>query len=574
MGLVLPSIIDEALDLVGVNWPNVDEDDYFETATAMRDFAEQFKSHGGDAHQAVTRILDSSEGWTVESMKKHWSHVNTGHLEKIPEIARLFADACDGVGQIVRGMKVKAGVELGVLAATIVAELAATPLTLGVSAAVAGGEIALMRTIAKRLIDEAVEQIVDELIAKVTEPVTGKLQELVSDMTLDLAEGAFNPGGGSGGGPGGSPGGSPGGMKLASAGDSGGSEVKQTVINHVEFEDGAGRVSRRGSDLGSQPGIHLGRSKKTFGRTKGKDTFTQAFDGILEGAIDGMEKAAKKVTEHVTYTLPDHVKAASRHLKRDDLDIGSEINKVEAGKVKKAEGDGDTPMYLLSDDGSIRQLHHDGTTSPVRSNDSSGVNDILGGKAWYPWNSKGEKQRKNKPGKGDTVNSSKVAPGSTPLARATQLGRYANRTERPASYIPGGNYASALHDDGKGNRFILVGASGEAHSERSIGHPLIKNGHEGSVSELYTEREPCQKNPKCDKYLAREFPDNLEVTHSAKYDQSEKAPDGEELSKYKRDREHRAYVKWLHEQWDQHGVTGGRTGTVMALSPSDNKFVP
>ncbi|MFI9172355.1 WXG100-like domain-containing protein [Streptomyces lincolnensis] len=563
MGLVLPSIIDEALDLIGVNWPNVDEDDYFEMATSMRDFAKDFEGHGGDADKAVNRILNSSEGWAVESMQKHWSHVKTGHLDKIPEVARLFADACDGVGQIIRGMKVKAGVELAVLAGTIVAELAAAPLTLGISAAVAAGEIALMRTIVKRLIDEATERIVDELVAKVTEPVTGKLQELVADTVLDLAEGAFNPGD------------NPGGMKLASAGDSdsGGSAGggKKTVIDHVEFEDGAGKVSRHGGDMGSQSGIHLGKSKTTFGRTKGKDTFTEAFDSILEGAIDGMEKAAKKVTDHVTDTVPDRVKTASRNLKRKDHDIGDEAEKVD---VKKVKHDGDTRMYLLSDDGSIRQLHHDGTTTPVRNNDSSGVNDVLGDKAWYPWNNKGEKQRKNKPNNGTTVNSTKVAPGSTDLARATQLGRYANRTERPDSYVPGGNYASALYDDGKGNRFILVGASGEAHSERSIGHPLIKKGQEGNVGELYTEREPCQKNPKCDKYLAREFPDNLDVTHSSKYDQSEKGPNGEDLSKYKKDREHRAYVKWLHDQWDQNGVSGGRTDTVMNLSPSDNKFVP
>ncbi|MER5478345.1 nucleic acid/nucleotide deaminase domain-containing protein [Streptomyces sp. NPDC002734] len=564
MGMVLPSIVDEALDLIGINWPNVDEDDYFEMATSMRDFAEQFETHGGDTHKAVTRILDSSEGWAVESMSKHWSHVKAGHLEKIPLVARLFADACDGVGRIIQGMKVKAGIELGVLAGTVVAALAATPFTLGISAGVAAGEIALIRTIAKRLIDEAVDQIVDELIAQVTEPVTGKLRELVADMALDLAEGAFNPGD------------PPAGMHLASAEGAGpsGNGGKATVINHAEFEDGAGKVSLHGVDLGGQSGIHLGRSKTTFHKTKGKDTFTAAFDGILEEAVESMEKAAKKVTDHVTDTLPERVKAASRHQKRKDLDTRDEIDKVEIKKARKDEGDGGTPMYLLSDDGSIRQLHHDGTTSPVRSNDSSGVNDVLGKEAWYPWNHREERQRKNKKSKGNKVSSTKVAPGSGELARATQLGRYANRTERPDSYIDGGNYASAMYDDKKGNRFILVGASGEAHSERSIGHPLIKNGHEGNVGELYTEREPCQKNPKCDKYLAREFPEGLEVTHSTKYDQSEKGPDGQELSKYRKDREHRAYIEWLHDQWDQHGVSGGRTDTVIDLSPSERKFVP
>ncbi|MFI7387363.1 nucleic acid/nucleotide deaminase domain-containing protein [Streptomyces sp. NPDC049813] len=564
MGLVLPSIIDEALDLIGVSWPNVDEDDYFEMATSMRDFAEEFEGRGGDADKAVTRILGSSEGWAVEAMQKHWSYVRSHHLEKIPEVARLFADACDGVGQIIRGLKVKAGVELGILAGTIVAELAAAPFTLGLSAAAAAGEIALMRTIVKRLIDEAVEQIVDALISKVTEPVTGKLQELVADMTLDLAEGAFNPGD------------KPGGLHLASAGDSdgegsgSGGAGKRTAIDHVEFEDGAGKVSRHGSDMGSQSGIHLGKSKSSFGRTKGKDALTATFDGILEGAFDVMEKASKKAADHVTHTLPERVKAASRHQKRKDHDVRDEVDRVD---VKKAKRDDSTPMYLLSDDGTIRHLHPNGTTTPVAHNDSSGVTDVLGDKAWYPWNNT-EKQRKNKRGKSGTVSSTKVAPGSTELARATQLGRHANRSERRDSYVPGGNYASALHDDGKGNRFILVGASGEAHSERSIGHPLIKKGHEGNVGELYTEREPCQKNPKCDKYLAREFRDDLEVTHSQKYDQHEKDANGEDLSKYKKDREHRAYVKWLHDEWDRKGHSGGRTDTVMDLSPADNKFVP
>ncbi|MFJ8821174.1 nucleic acid/nucleotide deaminase domain-containing protein [Streptomyces sp. NPDC102467] len=560
MGLVLPSIIDEALDLIGVSWPNVDEDDYFEMATSMRDFAEEFEGRGGDADKAVTRILGSSEGWAVDSMQKHWSHVKTGHLDKIPEVARLFAEACDAVGQIIRGLKVKAGVELGILAGTIVAELAAAPFTLGISAAVAAGEIALMRTIVKRIVDEAVDQIVDALMAKVTEPVTAKLAELVSDMALDLAEGAFNPGD------------KPGGMKLASAGDDdggSGSAGKRTVIDHFEFEDGAGKVSRHGSDMGSQSGIHLSKSKSAFSRTKGKDSFSEPWEGVLEGAIDGMVEAAKKVTDHVTDTVPDRVKAASRHQKRKDHDVRDEAEKVDVKKVKR---DGGTPMYLLSDDGSIRQLHPNGKTTPVAHNDSSGVKDVLGDKAWYPWTT-GEKQRKDKPAKG-TVGSTKVAPGSTELARASQLGRFANRTERLDSYIPGGNYASALHDDGKGKKFILVGASGRAHSERSIGHPLIKKGHEGNVGELYTEREPCQKNPKCNKYLAREFPDHLEVTHSQKYDQSEKGADGKELSGHRKDREHRAYVKWLHGQWDQHGVEGGRTDTVMNFSPTDNKFVP
>ena len=67
MGYVLPGWLDEILDFIGINWPNVDEDDYREMADAMREFAEKFEGHGGEAHAAVNRILASSEGYATRS---------------------------------------------------------------------------------------------------------------------------------------------------------------------------------------------------------------------------------------------------------------------------------------------------------------------------------------------------------------------------------------------------------------------------------------------------------------------------------------------------------------------------
>lgn len=78
----------------------------------------------------------------------------------------------------------------------------------------------------------------------------------------------------------------------------------------------------------------------------------------------------------------------------------------------------------------------------------------------------------------------------------------------------------------------------------------------------------------CDQWLAEHFDKDMDVTHSAKYDQDEMRPDGTELSKYRQDREHRAYVKWLHQQWKDHGVSGGTSNTMINLGQSENKFLP
>ncbi|MFE4248678.1 hypothetical protein ACFRU3_04130 [Streptomyces sp. NPDC056910] len=57
MGYTIPGRLDEILDFIGINFPNVDEDDYREMADAMREFAEKFEGHGGDAHKAFSRLL-------------------------------------------------------------------------------------------------------------------------------------------------------------------------------------------------------------------------------------------------------------------------------------------------------------------------------------------------------------------------------------------------------------------------------------------------------------------------------------------------------------------------------------
>ncbi|WP_406384088.1 DUF6531 domain-containing protein [Streptomyces sp. NBC_00117] len=342
MGYTIPGWLDEVLDFIGINFPNVDEDDYRDMADAMREFAEKFEGHGGDAHKAFSRILSSSEGWAVDSMEKHWNTIKASHLEKLPELARLFADACDTLAEIIEWMKHKAEAELAIMAGSVGLSIGLAWVTGGLSAILGAAEIQAMRQVVKRIIDEAVERIVDEVIAKLTEPVNAKLEAMVEDMVLDLADGAFSmpPAAGSGGGDGGH--GGKGGMHLASAGggsgDSGGAG-KQTRIDHVEFENGAGKVSRHGSELHTAASDPLGRVKGAFGRSKGRDPFTKAFDSVLHGAIKGSEKALKKISKHITETVPERVKGASRVHKGKDHDVRTKVDGIDAGKHDGGKGD-------------------------------------------------------------------------------------------------------------------------------------------------------------------------------------------------------------------------------------------
>lgn len=350
MGYTIPGWLDDVLDFIGINFPNVDEDDYRDMAGAMREFAEQFEGHGGDAHAAFSRILSSSEGWAVDAMEKHWNQVKASHLEKLPELARLFADACDVLADIIFGMKTKAEVELGVMAASVGISAGLAVVTGGLSALIGAAEVTAMRQVVKRIIDEAVDRIVDEVLAKITEPINAKLEAMVEDMVLDLADGAFSMppadgSAGSGGVHGGH--GGHGGMQLASAGGSGGGgggAQKVTQIDHAEFEDGAGKVSRRGGELHEAASSPLGRARSAFGRSKGRDPFTRAFDSVLHGALKGSEKALGRIAKHITQTLPDRVKTTSKLLKETDHDIRDRLNAITDGRKDGDKGGGRTRL--------------------------------------------------------------------------------------------------------------------------------------------------------------------------------------------------------------------------------------
>jgi len=514
VGYTIPGWLDEVLDFIGINFPNVDEDDYREMADAMREFAEQFEGHGGDAHKAVTRVLSSSEGWAVDAFEKHWNQVKASHLEKLPELARLFADACDVLADIIFGMKTKAEIELGVMAASVGISAGLAVVTGGLSALIGAAEVTAMRQVVKRIIDEAVDRIVDEVVAKLTEPVNAKMEAMVEDMVLDLAEGAFSmPADGGQGGHG------KGGMQLASAGGGSGGEgpEKVTKIDHVEFEDGAGKVSRHGNDLHVASSSPLGRARNAFGRSKGRDPFTQAFDSVLHGALKGTDKALGKITKHVTETVPDRVKATSQLHKHNDSGVGEKAKEVR--------------MYLLNADGSVDRLHSDGRTHGIDDADRTRLNGVIGADEKFHIPTTDAQKAvfyadAEHPGR---VMSQKVDPKGYDLADATVSARIARGDDK------GTNYAAGRYIDAQGQESILVGYSNRAgHSERMIGRPILHGGLEGNLKEIFTEREPCVKNPQCARWLDYFFGDDVKVTHAADYYDANGNTSNKEHKEYRR----------------------------------------
>ncbi|MFI9082158.1 hypothetical protein ACIGW8_38015 [Streptomyces sioyaensis] len=343
MGVVLPGWADELLDLIGVSWPNVDEDDYREMANAMREFADDIDEGANEAHTAIQGLVGSAGGsLAVEALNAHWSKINGTHLKGLAECGRMAGTAMDGVAILIEGAKIAALVQLGILAAEVIAAQAAAPFTLGLSEVGALGATQATRMIVKRLFKEVCQQVAEQVISIALTPVEEALGAMVGDLVVQLGANAlgvqdgvdlghaakagkegFSQGmqdakgatksaasgqmellsaGGRRGGGGGLGGGS------NSSGGSGGFSFDKDEHDRVVTS-----LESAGGTFRNKAGGKIGRAKSHHGRTRGKDFIADAANTMLDKVIEGIEDGVKKTAKHLDDNMTRGIKQMAKN---------------------------------------------------------------------------------------------------------------------------------------------------------------------------------------------------------------------------------------------------------------------
>ncbi|MFF2926907.1 DUF6531 domain-containing protein [Streptomyces celluloflavus] len=338
MGVVLPGWADEVLDLIGVSWPNVDEDDYREMATAMREFADDIDDGAGQAHQAVQGLVSSAGGsLAVEALAAHWRKVNGTHLKNLAECGRMAATALDGVAVLIEGAKLGAVVQLGILAAEVIAAQAAAPFTLGLSEVGALGATQATRLIVKRLFKEVCQQVAEQVISLALTPVEEALGAMVGDLVVHLGANALGDSKGAA---------KPAGMQLLSAGGSGGGggagggggfsfdpDEHDRVVTGLQSAGGAFR---------NKAGGKIGKARSHHGRTRGKDAIADAANAMLDKVIDGIEDGVKKTAKHLDDSMTRGIRQMAKNHHENDRKLADHFTGLgkEGGKDPKSPSGG------------------------------------------------------------------------------------------------------------------------------------------------------------------------------------------------------------------------------------------
>src|SRR2546430_14497779 len=186
MGIVLPGELAWVLDLIGINWPNIDEDELRSVANDLRGLSEELKGHTGDAKGDIEAMLGVSSSESLEIFDALWKKIADGHLEQLGQGLSLLGTGLDIAAVVVVGLKLAAIVQLGILAAEIIADQAAAPFTFGASEAAIPLEVEATEQIVKRLLDQAIKSVEQQLISAVEGPIFSALESAGKELAGQL----------------------------------------------------------------------------------------------------------------------------------------------------------------------------------------------------------------------------------------------------------------------------------------------------------------------------------------------------------------------------------------------------
>ncbi|GGS72951.1 WXG100-like domain-containing protein [Streptomyces griseoviridis] len=551
MGVVLPSYLDEALDLIGVSWPNVDEDDYRAMADSMREFATSLDNGTADLHTVVQDMLGANEGPAVDALAAHWDKVKGKHLTGLADIGRAAGDGLDAVAVLIEGAKLAAIAQLGILAAEIAAAVAAAPVTLGMSSLMGLAGTQACRIAVKRIFKEVQEQVVDEIMSRVTAPIEEAIGAMVGDLVVQTGSKAL-------------------GLqddvdlgKTLQAGKDSASDAGRTSLQIASAGPGGGGgtgggAGKIGVDLESYTALenalkgagdhfdgkslsHLRTARTRQGNTRGKDSIANAVNSALDTAMDGIEQGVKKAVQHVGKDMKNGVGTMRDNHRDNDESIAQNLHKIHKREPTRDELRAqlsEKPVYLLGDKGKIQRLTGNGPADLTdKDRELLGIPLKLTGKTQdtlprrptgknnpYSWGESTKEERDSRPRKSST----RVPFYEDELSRATALARheqgsYGNYSEQSGSNelkFTSNNYAAARVEydhDGDRREFILVGRSNNpVHSEKVLGVPFLQNDTGHHVKDLYTEREPCSASSDCAAWIEKYMP-HVNVTHSVDF---------------------------------------------------------
>lgn len=176
MALNIPSELAFVLNLLGFDWPQLDEDEIHRAAQIVRQFRDDVE---GAMQEASARITDDvSAALTANAAGSYttaWNEAREDNMRQLCDILDGTATGVDLFSDAVLALKLKVIAELVITAAQLAAATAAAFVTFGASAAANVVIIAARKKALDIITEEAIAAVIVQVATMVIEPLTGAM---------------------------------------------------------------------------------------------------------------------------------------------------------------------------------------------------------------------------------------------------------------------------------------------------------------------------------------------------------------------------------------------------------------
>ena len=182
MSIQLPSELTWCLNMLGIPWPDIDEDQLHNWATQVRTYANNTADTHDAAHAKVKSLASTTHGDSYDALRAGWEKASNTHMSKMVEGCHLFADALDAAADVVVVVKGAIIAALAVMAAQIAAAQASAAITGGASEATIPAVVQGTQATVQEQLNQLAQQVIGGLLQAVATPLEDTIASAVEGM--------------------------------------------------------------------------------------------------------------------------------------------------------------------------------------------------------------------------------------------------------------------------------------------------------------------------------------------------------------------------------------------------------
>lgn len=178
----LPMPVVNFLNIIGIEWPYLNEDTLYDFAKLVREFGQAVEQTHQDAQDAVAQLAQAHQGASTQQMQSGWAELSDRHVTEILDACAIVADALEAWAVYVIAQKGEALVQFIAMAAEFVADQAASVATLGIAEAALPVIIEAGQKLGQSLIQDLEQYVIGKVVEAALKPFFAKVQSLLAGL--------------------------------------------------------------------------------------------------------------------------------------------------------------------------------------------------------------------------------------------------------------------------------------------------------------------------------------------------------------------------------------------------------